>query len=108
MKTFKFKMFGKPMEVYFIKDAYAVNDDLYVGAFKVDGDYYGDISKCLPMSPPLEEKEIYADTNNSSEIIKAMLKAELLIDTHETTSCGMCIYPKYKLTDKFEEYVKVM
>ena len=110
MNIFEFKLYGEPCKVYFYTDKYANNDSTFVGAICIDEngeeDYYGNVSINVPFGYLENDNEFYADTNNSSEIVKAMLKEKLIRKTGDTTSSGYCIYPKVKLTKKFWEYVK--
>jgi len=107
MKTLKFKLYDEPMEVYFFTSRYELNNKLFIGARTVeDDDFYGDITVNLPFGYINNDNEFYADTNNSKEIIKAMLEQELIKETAESMSSGYCIYPKMKLTRKFKEYCK--
>lgn len=108
MKRFEFDLYDELERVSFFLNTYS-NDTTYVGAISFDEeeneDFYGDISVNLPHGTITNEREIYADVNNSQVIINAMLKAGLLEETNESCPSGFVVYPKVKLTDKFYEYV---
>ena len=107
MKTLKFKLYNEPMEIYFFTSRYELNNKLFIGARTVeDDDFYGDITVNLPFGFVDNDNEFYADTNNSREIIKAMIEQGLIKETDDSMSSGFCVYPKMILTDEFKEYCK--
>ena len=108
MKTLKFQSFGMDKEVYFYLDEY-LNGGTYIGAMLIEEngeDYYGNVSVNVPHGYIENKNEFYADTNNSSNLINAMLEAKLIKKMGESVSSGFCVYPKMKITKDFWNYVK--
>lgn len=104
MKTLKFMLYDEPMEVFFVIDSYTTNDNLAIMAYNKDGEFYGDVTTCIPFGY-VEENEFYA-SNNSEFLIKAMIKEKLIKDLDDSISSGYAIFHKMKITKKFMEYVK--
>lgn len=90
-------------EIKFVTDTYAMDGSSYIGAYTTDGEFYGDITVCIPFMA--RENEIILDINNSPKIIKEMIKRKLISETGNTVSSGYCVYPTAKVTDKFYEEV---
>lgn len=95
-------------KIYFFRDTYECNNELYIGANYLnedeDEDFYADISINIE-GTFLKENEIIA-SNDSSDLIEKMIKDGLLEDTNEVVLSGFGKYRKVRLTKKFKEYEK--
>ena len=102
----------KPVNIKFVLDTYYYTGFPYISAYIVDDngkvtDDYGDATRCLP-GLGLGANETIMDTNNVPELVKAMIDAGLVIDTHRTVTSGFCTYPICEITEKlYEETITI-
>lgn len=96
-------------EIKFVVDKYEKDNSTYIGAVIMeDGeivDFYDDITICS-MYTAIGGEEVVLDTNNSKELINAMIENGLIEKTpYIGVRSGYCDYPKGRITKKFFDEV---
>ena len=92
-------------EIKFVVGKYNEDNSTYIGAVVMeDGEpveYYDDVTICS-MHTAIGGEEVALDTNNSRELINAMVENGLIeIMPYIAIRSGYCEYPKGRITKKF-------
>ena len=95
--------FGEEYDLTFKVSSYANNGNLAVLAECNDGEPYATVTKNTEriVSPNMA----FVDTNNCTELIRAMLYNGYIEDALDTYVSGYCIYPLCRFTKKFFDEV---
>lgn len=100
--TFK-SVYGVETKVMFYKSLYQNNNNLYIGAYRVDEDGYTEpfCNITVNFMDTLEENMAYIDINNiDKNLFQTMINANMMLPTGFSHTSGFCTHPIFFFPDE--------